>query len=190
MKKFGIIATLVVALLGTITLINKVAADTSEMTLQLTEGNLTCTAPDSVDMWTTGTSISAQVMSNDTWSGNIICDDNSTVARGAAITLQLTTALDNSNGSTIAGSHVEVNPTGGTLSATAWGTNCLAAIAAGTSTGTLNSTVDILTKSTAGSGEACSFTLVGWAMDLTVNVPAYQAAGSYTGTLTISFPSI
>ena len=58
-------------------------------------------------------------MSNDTWSGNIICDDNSTVARGAAITLQLTTALDNSNGSTIAGSYVEVNPTGGTLSATA-----------------------------------------------------------------------
>jgi len=187
-KKIAVLTTLVVALLGTLVLINNASAQTPQITLQLLNGNLSCgTYPTSVGMWSLATNTATGTMPNDTWVGNIACNDASAEARPASITLDATTTLTNGT-TTIPDSYIAIDPNGSVVNV-GWSTTCISNIAVNSATGTLAAAFNILSKSTS-DGTSCSFLYTGSNMDLTVTIPAYQQAGSYTGTLTIAIPTI
>ncbi|MFA7298353.1 MAG: hypothetical protein WC010_01785 [Candidatus Absconditabacterales bacterium] len=177
-KNFVVIATLVVALLGTLTLINKASAATANVTLSVTAGAFSCSQyPTAVDFGSTPTAISATLLTGDSWTGSFACNDFA--ATWGSQMLAQSTALTGATTGIIAPMNITWTPSG-SITQTAGNCNGLS-LGAG---GTLDVAETIISKVGL---NTCSFT---YAPDgMTVNVPAYSPVNAYTAVMTITDPA-
>lgn len=177
------IAGLTLAMFATMLIINSTKAATGTMNLQINGGNLSCTytgvSGANVSMSAISASYSTQTTTGNINSGAIICTDLSGAVGTWKVTIQAGNLTD-ANSHTIAATGIKAQ------------NNAYIPEVSGTCmhfTGNLSLT-DIGTSSqtilgkNADTGAIC--VLKNSDLTLTVSVPANQAVGSYTGTLTFT----
>lgn len=173
------IAALSFALLGVVFLLWRVdASGSTEVNLELTYWNLTCTYPELVDMGQMQSPNTDTNMTGDNRSGILLCED----LMGGRSGDFLIRSSDLTNGSldSIPATGIVLTPTG-TFNLAISGTCTSIDDTAGPLT--LNTDQSWITKT---NSSTCTRS---YAPDgLVVTVPAYSAVGMYTGTLTITDP--
>jgi len=152
-------------------------------------GNLTLQINGTANSCTYGTSLDLGIIQvpalvasiTGTFTGDFSCADNSGGAASWAMSLQATTDLTGTYGQTIprTGVYMQTQPTvmsNGTCGYSQWTTSW-------TSIGSAPQT--IIWK-TGDAGNVCTLTVTG--VMLYITIPAYQAVGTYTGTLSLDVP--
>jgi len=182
MKNLLKIGALSLALIASLMLLNNAVNATwmpGKVTLKVNGTANSCTYGTSLDL-SSGNYSTAAFNLTGTFPGSFLCADNSGAAASWAMTLQATTALTGTYGQTIANTlvYMKTNATAmsnGTCGYSAWTTSWTA----------INTAQTIVAK-TGAAGNVCTLTVTG--VMLYVAVPANQAVGAYTGTLSLDTP--
>lgn len=157
---------------------------TWEVTLSISEWVTACAYGTSLDLGSTGAEIllTTGVTLSNTFGGNFNCSDYRGSTGSWDFTIQ-TTDLSNGLGNSIDANLVSINHSTGTLQ---WDSSCTRGSAIGDTRTEIGTVYPIISRWTSTSDLVCEVNVANVA--LKVDIPAYQAPGSYSGTLTLTLP--